>query len=123
MKRVSLYLCDSPSGQGYSFWCPGCQEAHSVSVTGPGGWGFNGDLNRPTFHPSIKVTGKQTEKDEHGQWTGRWKVDADGKALDRVCHSFVKNGQIEYQSDCTHALAGKTVALPTFPDAGCDQAS
>lgn len=29
-----------------------------------------------------------------------------------TCHSFVRDGQIEFLSDCTHALAGKTVSLP-----------
>jgi hypothetical protein len=31
-----------------------------------------------------------------------------------VCHSFVRNGKIEYLSDCTHNLAGKTVDIPKF---------
>jgi hypothetical protein len=26
-----------------------------------------------------------------------------------VCHVFVKAGEIQYLSDCTHELAGKTV--------------
>lgn len=28
-----------------------------------------------------------------------------------ICHSFVRNGKIEFLSDCTHELAGKTVEL------------
>ena len=30
------------------------------------------------------------------------------------CHSFVREGRIEFLSDCTHALAGQTVELPDF---------
>lgn len=29
-----------------------------------------------------------------------------------VCHSFIRDGRIEFLSDCTHALAGQTVDLP-----------
>lgn len=35
---------------------------------------------------------------------------------DNVCHSFVRAGKIEFLGDCTHALAGQTVALPDWPD-------
>jgi hypothetical protein len=28
------------------------------------------------------------------------------------CHSFIRNGQIQFLSDCHHELAGKTVDLP-----------
>ena len=31
-----------------------------------------------------------------------------------VCHSFVRNGRIEFLGDCTHGLAGKTVDLPKW---------
>lgn len=31
-----------------------------------------------------------------------------------VCHSFVRDGQIQYLGDCTHEYAGKTVDLPDF---------
>jgi hypothetical protein len=75
------------SGGNHLFHCPGCECAHGPD----GGWTFNGDMARPTFSPSILV---RTE-------TSR-------------CHSFVKDGQIEFLPDCTHALAGKTVPLPTW---------
>jgi len=32
------------------------------------------------------------------------------------CHSFVRDGRIEFLSDCTHALKGQTVDLPDLPD-------
>lgn len=33
---------------------------------------------------------------------------------DHVCHSFVRDGQIQFCMDSTHELAGKTVDLPDF---------
>jgi hypothetical protein len=77
------------------FWCPGCDGAHGVAVgegKGPR-WGYNEDEEKPTFSPSILVT-----------WGG----------LNKKCHSFVKDGQIQFLTDCTHNLAGQTVDLPEW---------
>lgn len=73
----------------YYFWCPGCQEAHSPNHT----WQFNQNVEKPTFHPSILVQGKD---DSGGQ---------------KRCHSFVRDGQIQFLGDCTHELRGKTVPM------------
>ncbi|MCZ4340563.1 DUF6527 family protein [Sphingomonadaceae bacterium G21617-S1] len=47
----------SVEGDGVSFWCPGCDQAHWIAVApdhAPGSrWGYNGDPERPTFTPSI----------------------------------------------------------------------
>jgi Family of unknown function (DUF6527) len=51
-------------------------------------WGFNGDMDRPTFTPSLKET------NQHG-----------------VCHFVVTAGNIAYQSDCWHDLKGQTLPL------------
>jgi hypothetical protein len=32
--------------------------------------------------------------------------------IDMVCHSFVRDGRIEFLSDSTHHLSGQTVELP-----------
>jgi len=29
----------------------------------------------------------------------------------RICHSFVRDGKIQFLSDCTHALSGQTIDL------------
>ncbi|MGH6982018.1 MAG: DUF6527 family protein [Stellaceae bacterium] len=81
---------------GYLFWCPGCGEMHIVRTDPGGGWTYNGDVNRPTFKPSIKVTGKQSIHDALGEWTGEYRRGPDGKALDSCCHSFVENGAIRF---------------------------
>ncbi len=35
---------------------------------------------------------------------------------ERRCHSFVKDGKIQYLKDCWHKLAGQTVDLPDFEE-------
>lgn len=87
-------------GDRVAFWCPGCDGVHQVGVgDGPGPrWGFNGDGDAPTFTPSVFVNAP-----------GPYHNPAVP-----ACHSFVTNGQIQFLSDCTHALAGRTVYLPDF---------
>jgi hypothetical protein len=82
-----------------AFWCPGCDRAHGLWVRPhPDAWEFNFDFVKPTFLPSVKAT---------------WE---DGPNRDpKVCHSYVKEGLIEFLADSTHALAGKTVPLIEWP--------
>lgn len=74
----------------YEFYCPGCKTEHVVNSA----WGFNDDFDKPTFTPSILVN--------------RDRINPTAP----VCHSFVKEGRIQFLGDCTHELAGKTVDLP-----------
>jgi hypothetical protein len=88
----------SPSDQHYAwFHCPACDKKHAVS-TGPGRWGWNGDAEKPTLTPSVKVTG--------------------GGDPNYCCHSFVADGRIQFLGDCSHALAGQTVDLPEIAEEG-----
>lgn len=90
------------------FKCPGCKSRHAVTV-GPGDgprWTWNGSLDAPTLSPSILVT--------------RPAVPDAGPGFEEFrtalrCHSFVRDGRIQFLSDCTHALAGQTVDLPETP--------
>lgn len=97
------------------FWCPGCAEMHMINVDPEDrpAWGFNEDYEFPTFSPSILVTGKRRiTEDEYTRIVA-------GEALeipDRVCHSFVRTGQIQFLNDCTHGLAGQTVTLRPFSE-------
>jgi len=80
------------------FDCPGCGIGHGVWTKSKhhyngAKWSFNGDMEKPTFSPSLLVRFPQ-----------------DGKEM--VCHSFVRDGKIQFLNDCTHDLAGKTVDLP-----------
>ena len=85
------------------FWCPACEESHVVN----GGWYFNGDGDRPTLTPSVKVS-------YNGRDAGQVSEDGD-RAPYAVCHFFVTSGKIQYCADSTHPLAGRTVDLPDFP--------
>lgn len=76
-------------------WCPGCEGYHSVCVD-PGGWTWNGSEESPTFNPSLLVRG----------------VRGDTSEVKTLCHSFVRDGKIQFLSDSAHALAGQTVDLP-----------
>lgn len=86
----------------YYFYCPGCKTYHQVwTAKEPGGdnpiWGFNGDLEKPTFSPSVCVTLPTPQGD-------------------LICHSFIRDGKIQYLQDCYHSLAGKTVEMEDLTD-------
>ena len=92
------YLGDSNKGPRggkiYVFHCPGCHYAHPFEVEVPsgGGWSWNGSMDAPTFSPSLLCN----------------------QGSDFVCHSFVREGTIEFLSDCFHELAGHTVEIPDW---------
>lgn len=91
----------SPIDGGYIFECIGCGIEH-VIWTGKSGypvWSFNGDMENPTFSPSHLC---------EYEWGPERKPVR--------CHSFIKNGHIEYLPDCTHTLAGKTVRMTPVDD-------
>jgi hypothetical protein len=84
-KIVSEQPAENES-QRFAFFCPGCKCAHWFNNT----WQFNGDVEKPTISPSILVTGTKR------------------------CHSFVKEGNIQFLSDCDHELKDTTCELPDF---------
>lgn len=96
-------------GDKLGFWCPGCKEMHAVRVPPhPHAWGFNGNFDKPTFTPSVLVTGKRRmTEDEYLRVRSGEKLEIP----DSRCHSFVTDGNIQFLSDCTHDLAGQTIAL------------
>jgi hypothetical protein len=86
---------------------------HAISVPR---WSFNGDYDRPTFAPSILIRGGHHAPEWKGPdcWCTfypKHHPDAERKFKCSICHSFVRDGQIQFLSDCTHALVGQTVAL------------
>lgn len=79
---------------GWRHYCPGCKWMHVIPTDARAQqnghrWTFDGNMDSPTFHPSVNIVGQ--------------------------CHYFIRNGQIEFCSDSRHALAGKTVPLPDLP--------
>ncbi len=121
MGQVSKHLRNIDGG--YSHWCPGCSKMHAINTDRADRpcWTFNGDLERPSFSPSVNITGKQTVKDAEGKWTGEWVRDAAGNALDMCCHYFITDGKIMFCGDTTHSLSGQTVDLPELPPHARDQ--
>jgi hypothetical protein len=90
-------------GRSFLFWCPGCKKPHPYRVlrhpnepVNTPVWDFNGDVERPTFSPSLLVN-------------------ASGKYGKR-CHLFLTDGQLQFCSDSEHALAGQTVPCPDWDD-------
>ncbi len=75
--------------EAYAFYCPGCDNHHVYIVKSKQNycWTFNGDMDKPTFSPSLLNKSSIT------------------------CHLFVRDGRIEYCADSSHDLAGKTVEM------------
>lgn len=109
--RASLATNGTAPGRRVHFHCPGCDDVHGVTIEeGPVVWGWNGDLELPTFTPSVLVTGVQWNPAD-GFYKPNHAV-APGEGI--VCHSFVTDGRIQFLGDCTHTLAGQTVDLPDW---------
>lgn len=99
------------------FMCPGCKQAHSVV-----GWQFNGNVDAPTFQPSVLVRSGHYvpgHEDQTKCWCA-YKAEhpEDTDPFDcYLCHSFATDGQIQFLTDSTHKLAGQTVPLAEWADA------
>lgn len=92
------------------FWCPGCDDLHVVSDS----WQVTGSGDTLTISPSVLVYERQKLINEDLEWEAL--LAPENKTTTPRCHSFVRNGHIEFLGDCTHELAGQTVALPPLPD-------
>ena len=88
--------------ENYVAWqCPGCEESHAVPVNGHRsgrGWQWNGSLDSPTLAPSILVN-----------------VGGSNPTV-QICHTFIRDGKIEFLADCTHKLAGQMVDVPDWEE-------
>ena len=107
----------SVQGSQIAFWCPGCNKAHAITYGGTG-WIWDGNAERPTFSPSILVTSGHYAGPKGGCWC-KWNEEHPDDPTSfacGVCHSFVRDGQIQFLGDCTHALAGQTVPIPPWPN-------
>lgn len=131
--KLSRYTSEDGKWEGYLLWCPGCAGPHPVDVRHPQrAWKWNGSMTRPTFEPSLLVHGDADMKVKPVAF-----ADSCGASPGAVpgclrelghggpcrttevpvrprCHSFIRDGQIQFLGDCGHALAGKTVALPPW---------
>ncbi len=74
--------------------CAGCGDIHACKVRGTAFpdepcWEWNGSLTAPTLAPSVLKS----------------------KGEGPPCHSFVRDGIVEFLGDCAHSLAGQRVAM------------
>lgn len=93
MAKFSELIVPKDKLVGYVYYCPGCECDHAVYTKETDWnkviWEFDGNLESPTVSPSIHIQ----------------------MAKNHCCHLFIRNGKIEFLSDCTHKLAGKTVDM------------
>jgi len=95
LSKKFYQLCDNDIECRIVYFCPGCRCSHWLRIRGSHPvWSVTGlDTDTPTVSPSILVN-------QHD--------------VKRRCHSFIRNGKIEFLVDCYHELAGQTVDLPDF---------
>jgi len=105
-----------PSFFEFTIFCPGCKCGHGFRTANciePDGlndddkdlfknkWTWNGDFENPTINPSLNVLHKIGTNN--------------GKAVyETRCHSFVKDGKIQFLGDCKHGMANQTIDLPEW---------
>jgi hypothetical protein len=77
---------------GYAFFCVGCEHAHVFSIAGNKIWTFDGNVEMPTFTPSLL-----------------------NDSPDQRCHLNLTKGKIQYHLDCSHDMKGKLIDLPEMP--------
>jgi len=93
METIKIYKSDNDQVWQAWFYCPGCKNHHAFTIKHPGPfvpWQWNNDLVKPTFSPSLLCNSDYPES---------------------RCHSFVKDGQIQFLGDCFHELKNQTVDL------------
>lgn len=90
MKFRKIIAYDKTEHIAYN--CPGCKYEHAFS---PNVHKWDGDYDAPTVSPSLLHSNPQGH---------------------HTCHSFIRQGKIEFLGDCWHDLKNQTVELPEYPD-------
>lgn len=96
---------DNDQIYGYKFWCPACRCTHvfrtekeSLDGKPRPTWSFNGDMDSPSFTPSMVFF-----EEENG-------------VRKTICHFYVTKGVIDYCSDSPHEFRGKKIPLGDIPE-------
>lgn len=84
--RFMRKLSGSDGKPTYMVYCPGCKYSHPIDSR----WSFDGNLEAPTFNPSLLCNAHDPQQ---------------------RCHSFIRAGQWQFLSDCHHELKGQTVPM------------
>lgn len=101
----------------YEFWCVGCKMMHQCWTAHPthkgATWSYNNNPESPTFSPSLKIGGVRRITDEEHK-----KLMAGDHVEPRPysCHFFIRDGYLEYCSDCSHDLNSKRVKMEPIPE-------
>lgn len=86
-------------GDSIYFHCPGCNTLHPYRIQGDPTrgpiWGYNGNVEAPTFTPSLLVNNSRPES---------------------RCHLYVTDGRIQYLGDCFHNLKNTTIDMVDIPE-------
>lgn len=105
MAKVKLF--DKEHGT-YKFKCP-AGHWHYINTNVPNHqnaqWSFNGDVNKPTFTPSVRErTGYFVDPNVKGDedWL---------KNNSYQCHFIITDGKIHFCADCSHDLKGQTMDM------------
>ena len=106
-------------GGRLGYWCQGCDMLHQVAV-GEGDvprWGYNGNPEAPTFTPSVLVRWHQwTPPAYNPEIAAKIKSgEIVQTKVEKVCHTFITDGRVQFLGDCTHQYAGQTLELPDLP--------
>lgn len=121
---ISPYLLEKVTEMGrYLYhYCPACDELHQYVVDRKDGnrpaWGFNGDLNKPSFTPSMLIRSGHYASGQKETAETCYLCNGDDESLRDICgicHYFVTQGKIQYCGDCTHDHKDKIVDLPAIP--------
>lgn len=94
---------DGNGDQWVGHWCPGCRCAHVFYVNRDKRpcWTFDGNVEKPSFAPSMRSFTPANEKDGTPEVT--------------LCHYVLTAGVINFLPDSSdHDLRGE-VPLPPFP--------
>jgi len=75
---------------------------HGFQIDDTHGWKFNGDINKPTFIPSLRLSINDDPNDKNKMRT--------------VCHLTITDGKIFYHNDNPHEYVNKTVNMVDFPE-------
>ena len=94
---------------------------HAIRTKGPVKWAWDGNVQAPTFSPSVLVTCGHYMPGMPQPPNCPYCKDLEpgDKATDYCyrCHTFIKGGMVQFLGDCTHEFAGQTLPLPDLPEA------
>ncbi len=131
--RVKRVLDRDGHFYGVAFHCPGCRRDHLIPTRlAPAGmtlsaasnirniWTFDDDYTLPTLFPAVLVRVPLRPEDPSHGCCGCRPVHCRCRVLRApfvyTCHSFVRDGQIQYLPGTTNPYAGRLLWLPEYAD-------